>query len=139
MSSSAEDEAQVLEVVHEAVVERGFVDDRHVPADEHDDPDGVADSGAEQEREPAPQRPHPGERGEQVAREEEDRQRPAHGEQDQHDPEVGDQNVLQHVDPLQVVLADVVDGRDDREHRDGHTRDEEGDPWSRARARRDGV
>ena len=48
---AADDEAQVHEVVPEAMVERGLVEARDVPGDENDDPHCVAHAGAEQEPE----------------------------------------------------------------------------------------
>ena len=110
----------VHEVVPDAMVQRGLVEARDVPGDEDDDPDAVADAGAEQEAEQPTQPADPGERHEQVARQEEHGQRPAHGDDRERDAEVGDQDVLEHVHALQVPLADRVDRRDDREHRHDH-------------------
>ena len=118
----------VHDVVDDGVVERGLVEDGHVPRDEDDDPDGVADPGAEEKAERAAQPADPRQRHEQVAREQEDAERPADGDDGERDPEVGDEDVLQHVDALQVALADRVDRRHDREHGHEHAGDEERDP-----------
>ena len=116
IEDAADDEAQVHEVVPEAVVQRSLVEPRHVPGDEDDDPDRHSYARAQQEpKRPAEPR-RPGERDEQVAREEEDGERPRTATDGERDTEVGDEDVLEHVDALEVPLADRVDRRDDREH-----------------------
>ena len=99
-----------------------------MPRDEHDHPDGVADAGPEQEPEQAAEPADVRERHEEVAGEEEDGERAADGDHRERDAEVGDQDVLEHVDALQVALADRVDRGDDREDGDDDPGDEEWDP-----------
>ena len=128
---AADDEAEVHEVVPVAVVQRRLVEAGDVPGDEDDDPHRVADAGAEQEAEQPAQPADPGERHEQVTRQEEHGQRSAHGDDRERDAEVGDQDVLEHVHALQIPLPDRVDRGDDREHGHEHAGHEERDPRPR--------
>ncbi len=80
-----------------------------MPGDERDDPHRVADAGPEQKAQCRAQPSRPCERHEQVAREEEHGQRAADGDHGERDAEVGDEDVLEHVDALEVGLADPVD------------------------------
>jgi len=125
----------VHDVVDDRVVERRLVERGDMPGDEDDDPDEVAHARPEEEAESAAQPTRAGEWNEQVARKQEDAERAADGDDGQRDPEVSDEDVLQHVYALQVALADRVDRRHDREHRHEHARDEERDARPRRAAR----
>ena len=91
------------------MTERRVVEERQVPRDEHREPQGEGDRGAQQERERGPERASPCERGEQVARDEEQRERAAHRDEGQGDAEVGDEHVLEHVRRLEILLRDGVE------------------------------
>ena len=73
---TGEDEAQVLQRVHDRVGERGLVQRRHVPSDEDGKPGDEAHPRREQERERPPQPAHVRERDEQATWQEEDGERP---------------------------------------------------------------
>ena len=80
----------------------------------HGDPRGRSRNESARRTEPRPR-----ERHEEVAREEEHRERPPYREQREHDPEVGDQHVLEHVGRLEVLLGDRVERRDEAHDDDG--------------------
>ena len=111
----------------ERLRERGLVEHRDVPRDEHDEPERDGDGRPEEERQ---RRPEPGasrERREQVPGEEEHRERPSHREQRERHAEVGDQHVLEHVGRLEVLLGDRVERREEAHEQDGDPGEEERD------------
>ena len=120
-----EDEQEVLDSMEERVLQCGFVEEGEVPGDEHAEPERDRDRRSEQERERAPEGLHPSERCEQVAREEEHRERAANGEEGERHPEVGDQDVLEHVRRLEILLGDRVERGDDPEDDDRDAREEQ--------------
>ena len=130
-----DDEREVLQPVDERLLERRLVEHGDVPRDEHGEPERDGDGRPEEERQ---RRPEPGasrERREQVTREEEHRQRPAHREERERHAEVGDQHVLEHVRRLEVLLGDRVERRDEADEHDGDARRGRAGSASTARAR----
>ena len=108
--------------------QRRLVEPRHVPDDEHAQPERDRDLRSQQEGEQTTQRSHARERHEQVTWQEEERERPAHRHQRQGDPEIGDQHVLEHVGGLELLLGDRVERRHDADQDDRHACQEERDP-----------
>ena len=119
------DEGEVLDAVQQRVPQGAVVERREVPGDEDAEPEGDSHGRPEQERERATQRMPACERCEQVAREEEHRQRPAYGDERERDAEIGDQHVLEHVRGLEVLLGDRVERRHDADDDDGDAGEEQ--------------
>ena len=122
--AAAGEEEEVLERVHGAVVERGLVEDGEVPDVEVDRPERQRDERVGQDAQPL----------DRLQREHGPQHRPREPRDEAERREVAEEDVLAHVDEEEVLLAELVDRRVERDHDERDPEPEHELPPTRHRA-----
>ena len=117
--------------MHERVRRGVVVRSGHVPGDHRHRPEAEADERPQQDREERAQGAERGKRAQKHRRKQEEQERPPHGGHEQRGRRIADQDVLEHVRREQLLVADVVERRDERHDEQRQARREEQRPGPR--------
>src|SRR3954447_22940465 len=120
-----DDEQEVFHVVNELMRERVVIGRGHVPGRDDGRPEQERDLRFKQEAETRSQPAQPREPAEHRRRDQEEGQRPSERYDCERHGKVSDDHVLEHVHGEQVLLADVVERRDQRQRPERHGEREE--------------